>query len=270
MFIQNNLKGRLLLVLIIFVALLVYQYWHFKPVEPLNIALTYERPAENKYSNWLLNSNKNLRFVNLSKIQHSALQQTIDTCDALLLTGGDDIYPGRYGKEADTTSCGPFNHTRDSLEFDALSYALKKKLPVMGICRGIQLINVGLGGTLSTDLPTDRGSKELHRIGKEDWTRHRVTIEPNTLLYGIFGTDTATVASNHHQGIDQLSAELIPLAYTEDGLIEAVGWKQPEGKSKLLAVQWHPEWASLAGKDANLLAKYFINSAREYQQQQPD
>lgn len=270
MFVQNNLKGRLLLVLVIFAALLIYQYWHFKPVEPLNIALSYERASENKYSTWLLNSNKNLRFVNLSKIPRAALHQTLDTCDALLLTGGADIYPGRYGKENDTARCGTFDLERDTMEFAALDFALLKKMPVMGICRGLQLINVGLGGTLFIDLRTDHGSGELHRRGEEDWTRHRVTIEPNTLLYGIFGMDTVTVASNHHQGIEKVAADLTPLAHTSDGLVEAIGWKHGDGKSKLLAVQWHPEWAALAGNDANPLAKYFLNTAREFQQQKPD
>lgn len=267
MFVQNNLKGRLLLVLAIFVGLLIYQYWQFKPADPINIAISRERTTQdNKYSTWLLSGGQQVRFVDLSTIPFSALEITLDSCDALLLTGGEDIYPGRYGRESDTARCGSFNVKRDSLEFAALNFALKKKMPVMGICRGLQLINVGLGGTLSIDLPLDRGSEDLHRSGEDGWTRHLVTTVPNSAFFGFFDADTLTIASNHHQGIDRLADLLSPLAYSEDGLIEAIGWKDAKDRGYLLAVQWHPEWASLSGRDTKPLARNLIRQARNFRQ----
>jgi putative glutamine amidotransferase len=228
--------------------------------KPLTIGISKERKTEKKYSDWLLHQGIPFDFIDLS-LSGDALA-SLDSCDALLLTGGNDIYPAYYGKEFDTLRCGVFDHSRDSLELLLFHTAIDKKMPVLGICRGLQLINVALGGSLFIDLPEDYGSGELHRQGEEGWTNHTVGIQKNSLLDHIIADSMPFVASNHHQGIERLSDSLKIIAWSlPDSLPEAISWRKPEGKGFLLAVQWHPEWMDSSDTLSSTIAGIFLEVA---------
>lgn len=162
----------------------------------------------------------------------------INDFDALVLSGGWDIHPDLYkGKHAYDNKPDHWKKERDDFETTLLTAALDGKIPVLGICRGLQVINVALGGTLLQDLGTDANT--LHR-GDPD-KQHTVMIEKNTLLHDITKADTAATNSAHHQAIGQLADGLIVNARSADGVIEGVEWKDAAIKPFLLAVQWHPE-----------------------------
>jgi putative glutamine amidotransferase len=154
----------------------------------------------------------------------------------LVLTGGEDVEPARYGarphpKLEDT------DPVRDAAELALITAARSRRLPILAICRGIQILNVAFGGTLYQDLGSERPGPITHT---GDDSRHAVRVEPGSLLERTLGTRAATVNSRHHQAIRDLAPELRAVAWAEDGLIEAA---EPADAAApwTLAVQWHPE-----------------------------
>jgi putative glutamine amidotransferase len=120
-------------------------------------------------------------------------------------------------------------------------YALDKKMPILAICRGEQLLNVLLGGKLIVDLPEDMHT-EIHQIENSPNSKHEIGIVGGSQLHKLIGKSKGIVNTNHHQAVTYLPNELIPVAFaTEDQIIEAYEWREPENKSFLIAVQWHPE-----------------------------
>jgi putative glutamine amidotransferase len=231
------------------------------PADRLTIAVSWERSAEgHQYGKWLRETDSNVQVVVLYEHEIGEIPAILDSCDALLLTGGNDIYPGRYGREANTAQCGIFNLRRDTLEMAALTYALEKQLPVLGICRGLQLINIHQGGTLYIDLADETDSDKLHRTDGDGWTQHLIFPEKSVFPLADFSRKAHLIASNHHQGIDKLAKSLLVVARSEDGLPEAIVFENP-GKSFLVAVQWHPEWKPLAGELSKPLAELFLEAA---------
>ncbi len=230
--------------------------------DQLVIAISKERAlVGKKYSEWLANQQIPFRYIDLSKVAYTNLSDSLAISHGLVLTGGEDIYPGNYGKEHDTIRCGNFDIKRDSTEFEAFRIASKLHMPVLGICRGMQLINIASGGTLYIDLPEDTGSGTLHRQGKEGWTQHKILLKDESLLSKIATDKQQEVASNHHQGIEKIGKGLVPAAYSEDSLIEAV-----EGQNSfLLAVQWHPEWMDYEDQLSAAIARTFLEAAGKYQ-----
>jgi putative glutamine amidotransferase len=168
------------------------------------------------------------------------LQQLAGLCAGFLFTGGQDVYPGLYGADA-SPLCGPICEMRDAMEKTLFSVAvLEQNKPALGICRGIQIFNVLLGGTLYQDLPSQLPHSVLthQQAPPYDQPAHQVSIEPGSPLHELLAVDTLAVNSSHHQGIAGLSPKLTPMARAGDGLIEAVYMKD---KAFVWAVQWHPE-----------------------------
>jgi putative glutamine amidotransferase len=154
----------------------------------------------------------------------------------LVLTGGEDVEPARYGavrhpKLEDT------DPARDAAELALIAAARARRLPILAICRGIQILNVALGGTLYQDLASERPGPVTH-TGNDG--RHAVRVEPGSLLERTLGVRAATVNSRHHQAIRDLAPGLRAVAWAEDGLIEAAE-PADAGAPWMLAVQWHPE-----------------------------
>lgn len=236
----------------------------FSSDPPLKIAISRERKdVDVRYSTWLEQQKIPMKYINLFTIPFNQVLDSLRTCDALVLSGGEDIYPGLFGKEQDTNRCGTINTYRDSLEFMLYADARRLKMPILGICRGLQLINVAEGGSLFIDLPEDNNSGELHRIGDEDWSKHFVVLSKDTELQRIINKDSILVESNHHQGIDRLATSLQSIAVSSDGLIESVTGKDSES-GFLLAVQWHPEWAERSDEPSGKIAKLFLDEAEKY------
>ena len=159
--------------------------------------------------------------------------------DGLLLLGGEDVAPDRYG-EADRR-CERINPQRDAFELALLRSALRKNLPILGICRGVQVLAVALGGTLYQDLSAElpRGrSRVIHRGPRHTDSRHRVAIEKDTALARLIGRDRALVNSHHHQAVRALPPGMRVTARSADGMIEAI---EHPGKRFVVGIQWHPE-----------------------------
>jgi gamma-glutamyl-gamma-aminobutyrate hydrolase PuuD len=164
--------------------------------------------------------------------------RALDGVDGLILTGGEDVDPAWYGANP-SPLLSPPSRERDLFELALFAVARQRGLPILGICRGIQLINVGLGGTLFQDLPTERPGAVKHRPdGPRDLRSHRVRLEPGSRAAEALGDTAVTVNSSHHQAIKDLAPDLRASGWTDDKLIEAV---ETTIAPWLLAVQWHPE-----------------------------
>ena len=167
------------------------------------------------------------------------IAQLVDMCDGILFTGGHDVDPALY-EEKKSPKCGEVSTQRDKLEFALLQRALMIDLPVLGICRGAQFINVCLGGTLYQDIPSQLPSAVQHHMAPPyDRPCHEVSLVPGTPLYYLLKATKLQVNSYHHQGIRDLSFQLSPMAYAPDSLIEAFFHPM---KSFTWGVQWHPEF----------------------------
>jgi putative glutamine amidotransferase len=163
------------------------------------------------------------------------VNRVLDGLDGLVITGGKDIDPAVYGQRPHPASDEP-GPDRDAWEFALLAEALKRKLPVLGICRGAQVLNVTLGGTLHQHLPDVIGHSG-HRAGNAVFTTLTVRAVPGTRLAALIG-ESADAKCYHHQAIAELGEGLIVSAWDADGVIEAI---ELPGDSFALAVQWHPE-----------------------------
>jgi putative glutamine amidotransferase len=183
------------------------------------------------------------------------LRQVSRLCAGFLFTGGPDIAPGRYGAEA-SPLCGPVCEKRDAMEAALFAAAVvEQNKPAFGICRGIQLFNVLLGGTLYQDIPGlfHQGPPHHQQGEPYDKPAHGVAITPGSPLGELLGLDTLEVNSFHHQGIAELAPALIPMAAAEDGLIEAV---RMGDRAFVWAVQWHPEMSLSAEGSEKLFAAF--------------
>lgn len=208
----------------------------------LRIGLTFSETRYVNYPKWL-QSDARVELVELHWNEHNedSLWEQVESCDGIVLSGGVDIHPSFYGEERldFPNGDGVFNKERDEFEMHVFETALNFHTPVLAICRGMQLVNVALGGTLIQDL--EEAGKKNHRRMNEVDDEHTISIAAETLLFQIAGESNAAVNGAHHQGIDQLSEELMATATAPDGVIEALEWKDKSGASWLLAVQWHPE-----------------------------
>ena len=191
------------------------------------------------------------------------LEQVLSIIDGVLLSGGGDVDPETYGVLNDnhSTSIDP---DRDREEFALVERAIELKKPFLGICRGLQVINVVLGGTLYTNIPGQYSKKINHRQAASEQlgsTSHSVCIVQRSKLEDILGTKKLIVNSRHHQGIKRLADKLIASAYAPDNLIEAIEIPDhPFG----IAVQWHPE--NLIAHEPMLeIFRAFVNAAANAQ-----
>lgn len=167
-----------------------------------------------------------------------SLDCLMEMADGLLLTGGEDVAPHRYGQEPHP-KLEATNPLRDDMELQALDCALRREIPVLAICRGVQLMNVYFGGTLYQDLPSQRPGPVVHEQRAPVSSRwHAAGVERGSRLHEIFGNDELFINSFHHQGIDRLGEGLCPLVWAEDGLVEAV---EAPDYPWVFGVQWHPE-----------------------------
>lgn len=164
--------------------------------------------------------------------------------DALVLGGGADVDPARYGRTLLEDGGVEVDAERDAIDFALLDEARRTGAPILGICRGLQVINVALGGTLVQDIPRQLPSDVTHQRTNEEKTRrdHGVAVAPGTRLAEIAGAREISVNSRHHQAIERVAPGLAVSGLAPDGVPEAV---EAPGPPWLLAVQWHPE--NLAG-----------------------
>src|SRR5262245_28610644 len=165
-----------------------------------------------------------------------AAAETLDRLDALLLAGGSDLDPGAYGQEPHPT-VAPTWPQRDRFEIALANEAIERELPLLAVCRGLQVLNVAHGGTLVQHLPDVLGNdRHVERQGY--FSEHDVRLEPGSLAARAAGAELITVKSHHHQGVDELGKGLVATGWDDAGTIEAV--ELPD-REFALGILWHPE-----------------------------
>lgn len=204
----------------------------------MRIGLSYTGDAakHQNYVNWL-RGDDDIEIVRLSAAEDNGTE--LGDCDALVLSGGIDINPElARGQNDYANKPEQWQPERDLFEKSLYEYAIQNNMPVLGICRGMQLVNVLQGGTLVDDLDA---RNETHKKEGNTDKAHPVTIRENTLLGEIVNTQSGDINSAHHQAIRELGENLQVNSLADDGTIEGIEWKDKSGKPFMICVQWHPE-----------------------------
>ena len=173
-----------------------------------------------------------------------------------MLTGGVDISPDYY-HEKNTGKSRSICPLLDKSEKLLIEHAMKKDIPILGICRGMQALNVFCGGSLIQDIPSEIGAAEIHSSENENAVFHNIQISKNSPLSKIMGFGSHRVNSYHHQAVKKLAKSLTAFAYSDDGLIEGVYMKD---KKFVWAVQWHPEFSYQSSEDSRNILKAFVSA----------
>ena len=201
--------------------------------------------ASENYVKWI--KDENIIILDAYTIKNT--DSILALADGIILTGGEDINPLEYNDAINLAVCGDINYQRDTLERKLFDFAFKNKLPLVGVCRGMQMMNVASGGSLYGDIPTEIGTTVIHRNNGE--VMHEIVIIDTCSLIFPIETDTIMVNSWHHQGLKIIPNHLRVIARSFDGLPEAVVMDKPEHPF-MIAVQFHPE---RLGKDNPIYQK---------------
>ncbi len=225
----------------------------------IGITDTLKEDKFEQYVQWIHLMDESIEIVKLSHLFGNASE--ICGLDGLILSGGGDVHPRYYGKENQLHKTIGVNEDRDEFEFNLIEKALENDMPVLGVCRGMQVMNVYLGGSLIVDLISE-GFGDHTSVSDEIATLHKVNIETNTLLSAFINAESAEVNSFHHQSVGRLGRGLVCSAISDDGVIEAAEWVVKDNMPYLMLVQWHPE-----RKKESLLsqkiARIFLREARQ-------
>jgi len=195
------------------------------------------------------------------QLSAASLQRLGAELDGLLLTGGGDMDPALWG-EAPHPKLYDVAPSRDTLETSALHLALRRSLPVLAVCRGLQVLNVALGGTLYQDVATEPGTQLPHSQKEpRDQPTHKVKVASGSRLAETLGADELEVNSMHHQAIHRLGRGLTAVAWAPDQLVEGAEWDDPA--RFVLGVQWHPEELVGHSEPARRLFSALVAAARK-------
>jgi putative glutamine amidotransferase len=204
------------------------------------IGLTYTGSPEKheNYVTWILDKAYQIQVIKLCADEQNL--RLVKDMDGIIISGGIDAHPENYGSTNVNYPHAPaqFNQKRDAFETAVVNEAFSKEKPVLGICRGMQLINCILGGTLQQDLGDEGNGK--HRNEGED-KKHTVEIKEQTMLATALPGQLHIANSAHHQSVATLASPLLLNAWSDDDVAEGFEWKDKSSRSFLLGVQWHPE-----------------------------
>ncbi|MBI5476540.1 MAG: gamma-glutamyl-gamma-aminobutyrate hydrolase family protein [Ignavibacteriales bacterium] len=215
----------------------------------------------NSYIQWLTSVNSGLKWIKLSYLLENI--KDIDKCSGLLITGGGDVNPSLYRCPKGHPKIRGVDCKRDDFEKHLIDKAMRRNLPLLGICRGMQLVNVHFGGTLIPDV--EDAGYHSHRSKGEIVNRHNVTIENDTSLMKIIGAKIGNINSSHHQAADKPGDGLVVTTRSDDGIIEAMELKDGYNNQFFQLIQWHPERMVKEESffSGNIL-KEFLNQASNY------
>ena len=187
------------------------------------------------------------------------IKEQIDHIDGLILSGGHDVSP-RYYEQDPHKSLGGILPERDEFDFKLIEFAKNKGIPILGICRGLQILNVYFGGSLHQDLSLNKNETIKHdQVSSPTVTTHSVNLNDESILKKLFDEDSIMVNSFHHQIIDRVADGFIVSAKSNDGVVEAI--EKPDYKF-MLGVQWHPEMLHLVEDKMNLLFSELIKNSK--------
>ena len=191
---------------------------------------------QKKYLEWLHLFAPN---AELTVIGYKNSAPLLKKFDALVLTGGEDVDP-QLSKATPVELVLPGDRKRDDFEFQLLEQATTAQKPILGICRGLQVTNVFLGGSLVADLQS-AGYLSHSAKKNEQELRHSIVVEKESLMYSATGKESGEINSFHHQSVLNVADDLMVSGRSSDGVVESLEWKNKTNKSFLLLVQWHPE-----------------------------
>lgn len=206
-------------------------------MEKIKIAVT-DCSKYDAYASWISREG-NVETIKIGYDDNSI--EGLDKCDGIVLTGGEDVHPKFYGKPEYLPYChkDDVNERRDEVEFKVLDYAQKHRIPLLGICRGLQVANVYFGGTLVPDIPSFGKFNHSKNAGQDRY--HEVRVDPTSALSKLLTVDVGEINSAHHQSAELVAPDLVCNAISQDGVVEGLEWKNPGEKPFMLLVQWHPE-----------------------------
>lgn len=216
-----------------------------------------------KYEDWIKNE-PGVEVIMLSYRLDNFNE--IEKCDGVILSGGCDINPVLYHQPGFLPFSDPneIDEKRDEFEWKIVQHTEEKQKPLLGICRGLQFVNVYFGGILLPDIPSfGKFNHNKFEEGKDRY--HNVMVDTNSLLYKITGEESGIVNSAHHQSVDIPGEGLVANAVSADGIIEGMERRYPEGKSYLMLVQWHPE--RMINQESSFVKKVkqsFMDASRQF------
>lgn len=182
----------------------------------------------------------------------------LDSLDGVVISGGADISPNHYGGDAAHLRVEKPDEARDHMELAMTAELLERDIPTLFVCRGMQVLNVALGGTLHEHLP-DVLSQDIHRDEKGMWAYHEVAAEAGSGVAKAMGTEVATTCSGHHQAVDRVADTLTVSAVAPDGTVEAV---EVPGRAFMIGVQWHPEMSAATDSTQQALFDSLVSAAQ--------
>ncbi|MCE9538839.1 MAG: gamma-glutamyl-gamma-aminobutyrate hydrolase family protein [Bacteroidetes bacterium] len=202
----------------------------------LKIGITITEARYSNYPLWIKGDNSDIEIIQLSQTNSEDLKK----CDGIVLSGGIDTHPKFYKNKCITYQFAPkeYDVARDEFELHVFKIAQEKNIPVLAVCRGMQLVNIALGGDLIQDI--EESGKLDHRRHDKDGV-HEITVVKDSLFYAVTGIASGTINSAHHQALGKIASDLKVSAFSPDGIAEAAEWKNKADKPFLLCVQYHPE-----------------------------
>jgi putative glutamine amidotransferase len=210
------------------------------------------------FNDWLMQVDDDLDLIDMYQVSRDSIEYFLMHASGIIISGGPDVNPALYGEEDEILKCEEIDYRRDTLEINMIRYAIENKIPMLCICRGLQILNVANGGTLIPDIPSDYDTIIQHRGGT---SKHWVNLTEKTLLNDICSTTGDTVNSYHHQAVRDIASAYRAVAFAEDGIIEAIELKDISSHPFILGVQWHPEAMDNSHPLSGPIAERFINEA---------
>jgi putative glutamine amidotransferase len=237
-------------------------------LEPMPTQILPAWLIEQRYVNALAALGAVPWLIPLLKGEEETLQSIYDHLDGIFLTGGVDVGPDCYREERRPT-CGRIDPPRDWIETRLIRWAIRDRKPILGVCRGMQLINAATGGTLYQDVPTEIPGAVRHDgvpaggCAAGEPLMHPIHVEPGSQLEALLGAVDIEVNSSHHQAVKKLAPGLVATAWGPDGVIEGIEAARIDGQY-LVGVQWHPEDLAQTVPAMRLLLESFLEAAIQY------
>lgn len=247
--ITKFIKLVLFALLLVLGLILIYdRFFSYK-----NIAIVHNNQNVRNIEIFLTDNNVAINNIDTSRMDTDMCRRKIEGADGVIFAGGNDFDPDIYG--GDRSLVEEYNREDDEKSLELLDYCIKENKPILGICRGMQLINIYYGGSLYDDLEKQFSKEIIHRGSDKTLTYHEINIREGASLSKIVKSDRIEVNSYHHEGIKDLAEGLSVSATSDDGLIEAI---ENPYYSYMLGVQWHPELSYENDKYSKKILKDFV------------